>query len=115
MNRIMKIEKIYIKNFRIFKGDIKIAFNQNHSNNNISIIAGQNGYGKTTFLTAILWGFYGRLIAEVDDKYRREIYEAGGYKNFINSILNRDISDDESSAKEIIVEIVISNILILQP
>ncbi len=40
---------------------------------NITIIAGQNGFGKTTFLTSLLWGFYGKLITEVDDKYKREI------------------------------------------
>ena len=84
----MRISRISLNNFRIYKGENSLSFSSNSNNKNISIIAGQNGFGKTTFLTALVWGFYGKLIGEVDEKYKREIYELGGYKKYANSILN---------------------------
>lgn len=51
----MRIEKIIIKNFRIYK-DVEINFNQ--QNNDIHLLIGKNGMGKTTFLNAINWCLY---------------------------------------------------------
>lgn len=51
----MRIEKIIIKNFRIYK-DVEISFN--HHNNDIHLLIGKNGMGKTTFLNAINWCLY---------------------------------------------------------
>ena len=86
----MRINRITLSNFRIYKGITNLILNtiDNGDNKNITIIAGQNGFGKTTFLTALVWGFYGKLIAEVDEKYKKEIYESGGYKKFANLIHN---------------------------
>ncbi|NDP21176.1 MAG: AAA family ATPase [Paludibacter sp.] len=53
----MKINKIKFQNFRIYKGENEILFSPNPSKN-ISIIAGKNGFGKTTFLTSLIWLFY---------------------------------------------------------
>lgn len=108
----MRINRILIENFRVYKGKNEIHFDKPSANNNISIIAGQNGFGKTTFLTALVWGFYGKFIADVDDKYKREIYEVGGYKRFASSILNRDISVADSAEKKFKIEIELSEILI---
>ena len=108
----MRINKIAINNFRIYKSLTEVILKEGDSKNNITIIAGQNGFGKTTFLTALLWGFYGKLIGEVDEKYKREIYESGGYKKFASSILNRDVKVDEKDDKTFSVEIEISDIYI---
>ena len=53
----MKISKITLHNFRIYKGTNEIDFSPS-SDGNISIIAGKNGFGKTTLLTSLLWAFY---------------------------------------------------------
>lgn len=106
----MRINRIAINNFRIYKGLNEIVFKRKNHKNNITIIAGQNGFGKTTFLTALVWGFYGKLIGEVDEKYKREIYEFGGYKKYTNSILNRDVKADEKSEQNFSVEIEIADI-----
>ena len=87
----MRINRITINNFRIYKGETSIEFT--HKPENITIIAGKNGFGKTTLLTALIWAFYGKLSSEVDEKYKKDIYESGGYKKFANSILNRDIKN----------------------
>jgi len=110
----MRINRISLSNFRIYKGFNNLIFNSTNDgdNKNITIIAGQNGFGKTTFLTALVWGFYGKLIGEVDEKYKKEIYESGGYKKFANLILNRDVKADDQLEKEFSVEIEISDIYI---
>ena len=89
----MKISKITLHNFRIYKGNNQVDFNTS-SENNISIIAGKNGFGKTTFLTALVWCFYGKMIGEVEDKYRIDIKNAGGYDNLLLSIFNKKALDE---------------------
>lgn len=108
----MKINRITLNNFRIYKGQNSIVFKPNSHDKNISIIAGQNGFGKTTFLSALVWGFYGKLIGEVDEKYKREVYELGGYKKYANSILNREVKLNKDSIQEFSVEIEISDVYI---
>ena len=108
----MRINRISLNNFRIYKGVTSIDFTSENEEKNVTIIAGQNGFGKTTFLSALVWGFYGKLIGEVDEKYKREIIESGGYKKYANAILNRDIKTNNHSPKEFSVEIEISDIYI---
>lgn len=84
----MYIKKITLENFRIYNGQNELVFPQN-SNKNVFIISGNNGFGKTTLLTSLVWCLYGKLMVDVDDKFRREIYESGGYKKFAASNLNR--------------------------
>ena len=89
----MKIHKINLTDFRIYKGENLISFNPN-SDRNISLIAGRNGYGKTTFLTSLIWVFYGKMMSEVEDKYRNDIKSVGGYDKFLKTLLNRDVKSD---------------------
>jgi DNA sulfur modification protein DndD len=89
----MKIHKINLSDFRIYKGENIISFKPN-SEQNISLIAGRNGYGKTTFLTSLIWVFYGKMMSEVEDKYRNDIKSVGGYDKFLKTLLNRDVKSD---------------------
>lgn len=84
----MFIKRITLNNFRIYKGCNTIEFNYN-PHRNLFVIAGNNGYGKTSLLTALVWCLYGRKIADVEEAYRREIYENGGYKNYASANLNK--------------------------
>lgn len=106
----MRISRITINNFRIYKGEINITFSDKKEN--ITIIAGKNGFGKTTLLNALIWGFYGKLSSEVDEKYKKDIYEAGGYKKYTKSILNREVKIDADSNKSFFVEIEIIDVYI---
>lgn len=90
----MKISKIKFNNFRIYKGENEITFLPNQRNKNINIVAGKNGFGKTTFLTSLIWCFYGKMMVEVEEKYKKDIKNAGGYEKFLNTLLNRDIKND---------------------
>ena len=111
----MKINKILFQNFRIYKGNNEIVFSPNASKN-ISIIAGKNGFGKTTFLTSLIWVFYGKMMSEVEDKYRKDIKNAGGYEKFLKTLLNRDVKtefeNNSNSSSILSVEIELKDLLI---
>lgn len=111
----MKINKIKFQNFRIYKGENEILFTPNASKN-ISIVAGKNGFGKTTFLTSLIWVFYGKMMSEVEEKYKKDIKNAGGYDKFIKTLLNREVKTDyETNGKNdpiFSVEIELKDILI---
>jgi DNA sulfur modification protein DndD len=84
----MKINNIILNNFRIYRGLNQIDL-KSKKDKNISIIAGKNGFGKTTFLTSLIWCFYGKLMSQVEDKYRLDIRNSGGYEAYLDSLLNR--------------------------
>lgn len=111
----MKINKIKFQNFRIYKGENEILLSP-HATKNISIIAGKNGFGKTTFLTSLIWVFYGKMMSEVEDKYKKDIKNAGGYEKFVKTLLNREVKTEyETNSKAVpilSVEIELKDILI---
>jgi DNA sulfur modification protein DndD len=84
----MFIKKIILDNYRIYYGHNEIAFSYDEKKN-IFIIAGNNGFGKTTLLNSLVWCLYGKLMIDVDEKYKKEIYEAGGYRKYASNNLNR--------------------------
>ena len=84
----MRIQEITLTNFRLYKGENKISFQQDENGKNIYLISGENGFGKTTFLHSLLWCLYGRLMSEIDDTARKEINNCGGYNSFLVSNLN---------------------------
>ncbi|MBV7440223.1 DNA sulfur modification protein DndD [Weeksellaceae bacterium TAE3-ERU29] len=83
----MKIKEITFENFKIYHGKNTIKLKVNDEKN-INLICGKNGYGKTTFLTALIWLFYGKMMAQVEEKYRIDIKKAGGYAKYVESLLN---------------------------
>lgn len=97
----MKIRKIKFNNFRIYKGENEINFSSANSSKNINIVAGKNGFGKTTFLTSLIWCFYGKMMVEVEEKYKRDVRNSGGYENFLLTLLNRDIKTEFEENKNI--------------
>jgi len=84
----MTIEQIELNNFRVYKGYNKINLSVGNDEN-IVIVSGKNGYGKTTFLMSLVWCMYGRQMSDVDEIYKREIESNGNYKKYIKNSLNR--------------------------
>ena len=85
----MIIKSIELNNFRIYRGVNRIDFTPD-SERNIVIISGNNGFGKTTFLMSLVWCLYGRQMDKVDDLYKKEIDEKGGYGRYIGHSLNEE-------------------------
>lgn len=83
----MIIKEIEFYNFRIYKGYNTISLTPENGKN-IVVIGGNNGFGKTTFLMALVWCLYGKQMEKVDELYKREIAEKGGYGRYIGNSLN---------------------------
>ena len=83
----MLIKNISIKNFRVYKDLFTLTFD-NQNKENIHIISGENGFGKTTFLLALMWCLYGKQLPNVDDSLKSNIHKSGGYKQFLLNSLN---------------------------
>lgn len=106
----MRISKIKLVNFRIYQGENEIQLDS-IEDKNISVIAGKNGFGKTTFLTSLIWGFYGNLMVQVEDKYKKDIKNAGGYENYLLSLMNSNL-EQNSKADCFQVEIQLKDLVI---
>lgn len=83
----MKISKITLNNFRQYYGSITVDL-ETTDEKNIVLIGGKNGFGKTNFLMAIVWCFYGQKIIQIDDSFKREVQKESNYDKFIKQSLN---------------------------
>ncbi|MDE0313899.1 MAG: hypothetical protein OXM61_03275, partial [Candidatus Poribacteria bacterium] len=77
----MKVKKVIFHNFMPFKGKQEIEFPQ-HETQNVMLLFGDNMRGKTSFLNAIRWGFYGVALG----RHLREIPRL--------HLVNRDAVDE---------------------
>ena len=68
----MKLSNIEINNFRQYYNSVDIDLTTN-SDQNIIVIGGRNGYGKTNLLLSIVWCLYGDKISQIDDNFKKEI------------------------------------------
>lgn len=105
----MFINSIKLENYRIYYGKNELKFNKS-DRKNIFIIAGNNGYGKTTLLTSLVWCLYGKGMSDVDEVFKTQVSEAGGYNRFAATNLNKVAST--SSEYQYSVEINFSDISI---
>jgi len=56
----MKLEVLTLNNFRQFVGEQTLSFSKDKKNN-ITVIHGENGAGKTALLNSLYWIFYGEI------------------------------------------------------
>jgi DNA sulfur modification protein DndD len=110
----MRINKIVLTNFRGY-GSSEIVFKADEQKN-VTIIAGKNGFGKTTFLTSLIWVMYGSLMRQVEEKYKRDILNHGGYENYLKSSVNHSavhlFSEGKISDATMSVELELGNVMI---
>jgi len=84
----MYIKKIKLTNYKVYFGDNTIVLPP-VSAKNVSIISGDNGYGKTTLLTSLVWCLYGNQLQDVDEFFKERINIGGGYQGYLASAMNR--------------------------
>lgn len=92
----MTIREIELNNFRIYKGKNRIDLSPD-GDRNVIIVSGDNGFGKTTFLMSLVWCLYGKNMGKVDELYRKEIEEKGGYSKYIGNSLNFEAQKEDST------------------
>lgn len=85
----MLIQSIKLNNFRLYKDSNEISFSFD-KNKNIYLIAGENGFGKTTFLLSLVWCLYGKQMPDVEESIKKDLSNNGGYNAFLLSNLNND-------------------------
>ena len=93
----MFIDSIILHKYRAYKGRNETSFIPGKKN--IFLIAGNNGFGKTTFLTSLVWCLYGKLMVDVDEKFRRDMNDAQGYKNYARQSLHKELANIVDSYK----------------
>jgi len=107
----MIIKSIELVNFRIYQGYNPIDFSPvEGEGKNIYVVSGKNGFGKTTFLMSLVWCLYGNQMDKVDDLYKQEIDDKGGYTKYIVNSLNRQAKTNEEYSFS--VKIVITDAII---
>lgn len=79
----MKINRVTLYNFSSYVGESTIALDT-HGVQNIILIGGNNGAGKTSFFTAIKLALYGPQCFRFQDKNNR-------YTARIKELINHDI------------------------
>jgi len=65
----MKLTEIKMENFRQFMGQQSFPLAPSNGRN-VTLLFGANGAGKTTFLNAFTWAFYGNLSDDIEQKQR---------------------------------------------
>ena len=76
----MLIKSLKMKNFRQFKGTTAVEFSCN-PNQNVTIILGDNTYGKTTLLQAFNWCFYETVMFDNNPDFLLNLEVANGMTN----------------------------------
>jgi DNA sulfur modification protein DndD len=88
----MLINSITLNNYRLYKGINRISFSFDDKKN-IFLIAGENGFGKTTFLTSLIWCMYGRQMSDVENTFKKDFSSSKGYAAYLISNLNKSQRD----------------------
>lgn len=87
----MIIKSLRLKNFRQFKDETKLDF-ATDKNKNVTLILGDNTFGKTTLLQAFNWCFYGKVLFAQNPKM----------------LLNYDVSENMAPKQRTSVEVEIT-------
>ena len=105
----MIIKSLTLDNYRLYRGSNTFEFSTNKKKP-IALVSGLNGYGKTSFVHSIAWCLYGNLLVQVDEQYRKEIYNSGGYNKFRDSQLNRSVLEDVQAASSYSVRLELNEV-----
>lgn len=105
----MQISEVVFENFRIYYGANSVHISTT-DDQNIVVISGKNGFGKTTFLMGLVWCLFGKQMEKVDQIYKKEINEKGGYSRYIANSLNKKYAGE--GGKEFSVSITFSGVKI---
>ena len=101
----MTIENVIFENFKPYYGISEFDLSVNPEEN-IVLIGGRNGQGKTSLLVGLVWCVYGERISKVDKVFSKEV--KNNYQRFLQSAINRRAASKE--VKEFSVSITFSDV-----
>lgn len=93
----MKIKSIKLHNFMRYKGDNELFFSTDNEKN-VTVVLGDNTFGKTTLAQAFRWGLYETLN---DTRYNK--------KKEVVLLNNEAAAELKSGVEKVFVEIVVIN------
>ena len=93
----MIIQSLRMENFRQFKGTTKIEFSCD-TEKNVTIILGDNTFGKTTLLQAFSWCFYGTVMFDTNPDF------------LLNLEISNDMLNGDSKAVEVEICLIHDNL-----
>ena len=93
----MKIKSIKLHNFMRYKGDNELFFSTDNEKN-VTVVLGDNTFGKTTLAQAFRWGLYESLN---DTSYNK--------KKYVVLLNNEAAAELKSGVEKVFVEIVVIN------
>lgn len=88
----MKVKKVVIENFGSYYGrqEIDLSLGDGSADKNIIVVYGENGAGKTTFLTALVWCLYGRSMDRADKEWGEAWKKVKSDEYLNNEVRERD-------------------------
>lgn len=102
----MKFKSITINNLFSYYGQVKFDFN--NANQPISLIIGENGFGKTSFINAIKIALHGitKDILQIGElTLSKQDYIVGSPAKNFSGVLNRIAKDDGKNKASIVIEL----------
>lgn len=100
----MKFSNIKINNFRQYYNSVNIDLSTD-TDQNIVVIGGRNGYGKTNFLLSIVWCLYGEKISQIDDNFKKEIQKEKNYSSFMQQSINWTAKRESKDSFSVSIEV----------
>ncbi|GAL89531.1 DNA sulfur modification protein DndD [Jejuia pallidilutea] len=100
----MKFSNIKINNFRQYYNTVNIDLTTD-TDQNIVVIGGRNGYGKTNFLLSIVWCLYGEKISQIDDNFKKEIQKEKNYSSFMQQSINWTAKKENKDTFSVSIEV----------
>jgi DNA sulfur modification protein DndD len=100
----MKFSRIEIKNFRQYYNVVNIDL-KTDADQNIVVIGGKNGYGKTNFLLSIVWCLYGEKISQIDYNFKKEIQKEKNYSSFMQQSINWTAKRENKDTFSVSIEV----------
>lgn len=97
----MLIKSLKMQNFRQFKGNTVVDFSCD-PNQNVTIILGDNTFGKTTLLQAFNWCFYETVMFDNNPDFLLNLEVANGMKNGDNETVSVEICVIHNSVEYVI-------------
>ena len=95
----MVINKLTLKDFRQYQGIHEVLLSPS-DDQNIILIGGNNGYGKTNLLTSLVWCLYGKRMGQVNDMFSY----GRNYSRFAESSLNNESKSGGETFYEVSIE-----------
>ena len=102
---MMQLRSVVLRDWKGYAGENTFEFPKASRNRNVVLLGAVNGYGKTSFLEALMLGIYGKdaidLVGRADLRSPDEDRTGGGYNDFLERALHKRALDEGRSSMSV--------------